>query len=192
MEEREFVRKLKAKDEGAYRELIKKFGSKMFRLIFHLTKNREETEEIMQEVFLKILRNIQNFREESLFSTWLFRITVNTALSYIKKKKRRGRERLLSELKREEGEKIDLEDREAEKTEERVEEEERKKMVRKALESLPPAYRIALILKDIEGMPVQQVAEVLGLTEGGAKVKIHRGRLLLKKALQEAVERGAI
>jgi len=83
----------------------------MFGLIFSMTKKRDETEEIMQEVFLKVIKHIKDFREDSLFSTWLFRITVNTALSYMKKKKRK-RESLISELKRDEEERIDFEDKE--------------------------------------------------------------------------------
>jgi RNA polymerase sigma-70 factor (ECF subfamily) len=191
MEEKELVERLKKGDDLAYREVIRRYGRKMFGLIFSMTKKRDETEEIMQEVFLKVIKHIKDFREDSLFSTWLFRITVNTALSYIKKKKRK-RESLISELKRDEGERIDFEDKEEKGTDETLETEERRKIVQTAIESLPQSYRIAIILKDIEGMPLTEVAKILKLSEGGTKVRLHRARLMLKKKLQPLMEKGKL
>ncbi len=132
MEEKELIEKLKRGDDLAYREVIKKYGKKMFGFIFSMTRNKDETEEIMQEVFLKVLKSIKDFREDSLFSTWLFRITLNTTLSYMKKKRRRKRETSVSELKMED-EKIDFEDRESSGTEESLEAEERKNLFRRQL-----------------------------------------------------------
>jgi RNA polymerase sigma-70 factor (ECF subfamily) len=191
MEEKELVERLKKGDDLAYREVIRRYGRKMFGLIFSMTKKRDETEEIMQEVFLKVIKHIKDFREDSLFSTWLFRITVNTALSYMKKKKRK-RESLISELKRDEEERIDFEDKEEKGTDETLETEERRKIVQTAIESLPQSYRIAIILKDIEGMPLTEVAKILKLSEGGTKVRLHRARLMLKKKLQPVVEKGKL
>jgi len=191
MEEKELVERLKRGEDLAYREVIKRYGRKMFGLIFSMTKKRDETEEIMQEVFLKVIKYIKDFREDSLFSTWLFRITVNTALSYIKKKKRK-RESLISELKKEEKDRIDFEDKEIKGSEEFLESEERRKIVQRAIESLPQSYKIAIILKDIEGMPLTEVAKVLKLSEGGAKVRLHRARLMLKEKLQPLVEKGKL
>jgi len=191
MEEKELVERLKQGDDLAYREVIRRYGRKMFGLIFSMTKKRDETEEIMQEVFLKVIKHIKDFREDSLFSTWLFRITVNTALSYMKKKKRK-RESLISELKRDEEERIDFEDKEEKGTDETIETEERRKIVQTAIESLPQSYRIAIILKDIEGMPLTEVAKILKLSEGGTKVRLHRARLMLKKKLQPVVEKGKL
>jgi RNA polymerase sigma-70 factor (ECF subfamily) len=191
MEEKELVERLKKGDDLAYREVIRRYGRKMFGLIFSMTKKRDETEEIMQEVFLKVIKHIKDFREDSLFSTWLFRITVNTALSYMKKKKRK-RESLISELKRDEEERIDFEDKEEKGTDETLETEERRKIVQTAIESLPQSYRIAIILKDIEGMPLTEVAKILKLSEGGTKVRLHRARLMLKKKLQPLVEKGKL
>jgi RNA polymerase sigma-70 factor (ECF subfamily) len=191
MEEKELVERLKKGDDLAYREVIRRYGRKMFGLIFSMTKKRDETEEIMQEVFLKVIKHIKDFREDSLFSTWLFRITVNTALSYMKKKKRK-RESLISELKRDEEERIDFEDKEEKGTDETLETEERRKIVQTAIESLPQSYRIAIILKDIEGMPLTEVAKILKLSEGGTKVRLHRARLMLKKKLQPLMEKGKL
>jgi RNA polymerase sigma-70 factor (ECF subfamily) len=191
MEEKELVERLKKGDDLAYREVIRRYGRKMFGLIFSMTKKRDETEEIMQEVFLKVIKHIKDFREDSLFSTWLFRITVNTALSYMKKKKRK-RESLISELKRDEEERIDFEDKEEKGTDETLETEERRKIVQTAIESLPQSYRIAIILKDIEGMPLTEVAKILKLSEGGTKVRLHRARLMLKKKLQPVMEKGKL
>jgi RNA polymerase sigma-70 factor (ECF subfamily) len=191
MEEKELVERLKKGDDLAYREVIRRYGRKMFGLIFSMTKKRDETEEIMQEVFLKVIKHIKDFREDSLFSTWLFRITVNTTLSYMKKKKRK-RESLISELKRDEEERIDFEDKEEKGTDETLETEERRKIVQTAIESLPQSYRIAIILKDIEGMPLTEVAKILKLSEGGTKVRLHRARLMLKKKLQPLVEKGKL
>jgi len=191
MEEKELVERLKRGDDLAYREVIKRYGKKMFGLIFSMTKKRDETEEIMQEVFLKVIKYIKDFREDSLFSTWLFRITVNTALSYIKRKKKK-KESLISELKRDEKDRIDFEDKEIKASDETLEREERRKIVQEAIESLPQSYKIAIILKDIERMPLTEVAKVLKLSEGGTKVRLHRARLLLKKKLQPLVERGEV
>jgi RNA polymerase sigma-70 factor (ECF subfamily) len=191
MEEKELVERLKKGDDLAYREVIRRYGRKMFGLIFSMTKKRDETEEIMQEVFLKVIKHIKDFREDSLFSTWLFRITVNTALSYMKKKKRK-RESLISELKRDEEERIDFEDKEEKGTDETLETEERRKIVQTAIESLPQSYKIAIILKDIEGMPLTEVAKILKLSEGGTKVRLHRARLMLKKKLQPLMEKGKL
>lgn len=191
MEEKELVENLKKGADSAYREVIKRYGRKMFGLIFNMTKREDETEEIMQEVFLKVLKNIKKFRQDSLFSTWLFRITLNTTLSHLKKKKIRKRETPISELEKED-EKVDFEERQIKGADESLEEEERKKMVREAIESLPGSYKIAIILKDIEGMQLEEVAKILRLSKGGTKVRIHRARLLLKKKLQPVVERGAV
>lgn len=187
MDEKTLVKELKRGNEDAYRFLISTYGRKIYRLIAGIVKNPDEAEELTQEVFIKVFEKVKDFRGDSTLSTWLYRVAFNTALSHMRKKRSRKDTTQLSQYDSVEEVSGYLEEGRAEES---IERKERSEIVMKALQLLPPSYKIALILKDLEGLSVEEVAKTLKLTEGGAKARIHRGRLMLKKKIEEIAGEG--
>lgn len=182
MDEKKLIKGLKKGDNNAYRFLVSRFGKKIYRLVIGIVKDPTEAEEITQEVFVRVFQKVKSFRGDSALSTWLFRVAFNTALLHLRKRKNRKDTAPLSEYTNVEEESRYVEEITAE---DMMEKRERNEVVMKALQLLPPSYKIALILKDIEGLSVEEVAKTLKLTKGGTKARIHRGRLMLKRKIEE-------
>jgi RNA polymerase sigma-70 factor, ECF subfamily len=177
------VHACKSGDAAAFEELVKRYDAKLFRIAHHITHNREDAEETVQDAFLKAFRNLSSFQEKSQFSTWLFRITVNESLMKLRKR-RQSREVSIEEGVQEPTAMSPLEIPDwAPNPEQLYGASEMRNILRDQLQELQPSLRVTFILRDIEGLSTEETAEVLDLTVDAVKARLWRGRLKLRQLL---------
>jgi RNA polymerase sigma-70 factor (ECF subfamily) len=172
-------------DVSAFEKLVERYDRKLLRIAEHITHNREDSQEAVQEAFLKAFQNVDGFWEHSQFSTWLIRITVNQALMKLRKRHTTREDSLDEDFQADR----DLLPREvadwAPNPEELYRVSELRKILIKALEGLRPALRTVFVLRDIEGLSLDQTAEVLCLGPAAVKARLWRAPLQLRELLSE-------
>jgi RNA polymerase sigma-70 factor (ECF subfamily) len=169
-------------DVEAFSELMAKYQDRVFRYVYSKFNNHDEVLDITQDIFIMTFESLDKFRRESKFSTWLFSIMVNYCKNY---RKKAGRFRSVSIDKNEgDGFEFQLAD-ERENTEEQIINRDSLRILKDELFKLSDDYREILVLRDIEGMSYNEISKVLGISLSNVKVRIHRGRELLKDRLQE-------
>jgi RNA polymerase sigma-70 factor (ECF subfamily) len=165
---------------NAYVELVDKYTQKVHNLAFRISRNEEDTEEIIQDVFVTVYQKIDKFEGKAAFSSWLYRITANTA--FMKLRKRKQHQVVSIEDAIEGG--TDTIIPSADDTNIMGLTHEVREYIEKALDYLPAEYRAIFVLRDVDGMSNQDVAEILGITVPAVKSRLHRSRLMLRKKLQ--------
>src|SRR5215831_7865306 len=186
LSEERLVSGLIAKEERAYRELIERWSEKLYRIAFRYLRRKEEAQEVVQDVFQKVVEKIHTFKGDSSLSTWLFRVTVNEALMRIRSGK--GVKNISWEAilpKFEDGIWTETSPDWSKLPDEKLLEKESKHFVTQAIEDLPEDYRSAYLLKDLEQLSEDEVCEALDLTKAVMKMRVHRARLFLKKKLEQ-------
>lgn len=172
-----------AGDEQAFAALVNKYRNRIFNFAYRYCNDRQEAEDLTQEVFIKAYRNLAGFRGESKFSTWLFQITKNQAINRVRMLSRRMRFHMRSNVNSEGEDLIDRVASENPGQHELVQGREEQKVVQRAIQRLAPSFRVALILRDIEDLSYEEIGSILELPEGTVKSRIHRARSELKKLL---------
>ncbi len=178
MEEKELVELSKNGDEEAFSLLVKKYSQKVFHLAFSLARDREMADDLAQETFIKAFYALPNFRHESEFGTWLYRITVNKAKDYFRKKARISK-MSLENLR----EGLHVEEDEIRRKEKEVDEEQKRKLIYQCLQTLPQKHQVVLTLRDIQGLPYEKIADILSISPGTVDSRLHRARKMLRKKL---------
>jgi RNA polymerase sigma-70 factor, ECF subfamily len=170
-------------DVAAFGELVKRYDRKLFRIAHHVTQNPQDAEEVVQDAFLKAFQNLARFRGDSKFSTWLIRITLNQGLMRLRQRRVTREVSLENNPCSEDGNlPFDLADW-APNPEQLYRAAELKAILRKALRKLSPESRMVFVLRDIEGLSLEQTAEALGLSVGAVKARSWRARLQLRERL---------
>jgi RNA polymerase sigma-70 factor (ECF subfamily) len=177
MEERKLVELAREGREDAYAEIVRAYQSKVFSMAYGFTGNRESADDLTQEVFLKAYLALPRFRFGSAFGTWLYRVAVNHFRDFLRK-----RPKVMEVSLEAVGELAAAGDTVAAMEKER-EDERRRKLVRRELATLPDKYRIVLTLRDVEGLPYDEIARVVGLSSGTLDSRLHRARKMLRKRL---------
>lgn len=182
------VHACKEGDVNAFEQLVKRYDTRLFRIAQHVTHNREDAEDAVQEAFLKAFRNLSKFQEKSQFSTWLIRITVNESLMKLRKQ-RYTREVPIEKDPHEELEVMDW----APNPEQLYATVELRNILRSQLQELPASLKVAFVLRDIEGLSSEEAARVLQLSVDAVKARLWRARLKLRQLLTRyfAVESAA-
>jgi RNA polymerase sigma-70 factor, ECF subfamily len=171
-------------DVAAFEQLVKRYDRKLFRIAQHVTHNREDAEDAVQEAFLKAFQHLGEFREDSKFSTWLIRITLNQSLMKLRKQRRAIREVPLDEDFQADGDMLPMEVADwAPDPEQLYRTSELRDILIKVLRELQPTLRAVFVLRDIEGLSTAQTAEVLTLSQAAVKARLWRGRLQLRECL---------
>jgi RNA polymerase sigma-70 factor (ECF subfamily) len=181
-QDRELVRRMRAGDGSAVAELSDLYGSRIHQLALRYVRNPEDAEEVTQDVLLKVFRKIDNFRGDAALSSWIYRITFNTAMSRL----RNGRFSRPHEVKASEpadgrGE-ADVVDWSGMGDEAVLRQELRRELVR-ALADLPPIYRVPVLLRDVQGLSSDEASALLNVKVQTLKSRLHRGRLILRDRL---------
>ncbi len=178
------VRRAQSGDEAAFREIVEKYQSKVFSIIHGIVRHRNDVEDIAQQVFTKVYFSIRNFDFRSSLITWIYKITVNECFDYLRKKKVR---KLVYESDMSEDEV-----RRVENTEPAVDRQPpadatlaRRDYVLKLMTRVSEEERTLLMLKEVEGYSVEELAERFGMNENTIKVKLFRARQKLVKASQK-------
>lgn len=181
--EKELVRMAKRGEMEAFEEIISLYEKKVFSTIYYMVKNEHEVEDIAQEVFLKIYKNLKNFKEESSLYTWIYRITINVCIDELKKRK--NIVYIDEKLQTDEGEvDVQLEDT-SKGPEQLAEDEELKRKLIACIKKLPVDQRTMIILRDIKCFTYMEIAEMTKMNLGTVKSKINRARTSLKRILEE-------
>jgi RNA polymerase sigma-70 factor, ECF subfamily len=183
-EDAPLVKACQAGDGAAFGQLVSRYDRKLFRIALNIVHNTEDAQDIVQDTFIKVFQNIGRFRAQSKFSTWLYRIVVNQSL--MEERAKRGKPVPVElSLNRDEEEgrlPIDFSDWRP-NPEEQYTESELRELLTRLLQELRPALRVVFIMHDIEGQPMQEVADVLDLTLSAVKTRSLRARLHLREQL---------
>jgi RNA polymerase sigma-70 factor (ECF subfamily) len=174
-------------DAGALRELVKKYEETVYGFSFKVCRNEDDAEDTLQDAFLNILKSLKSFNFKSSFSTWIYRIVANSCMMKFRKEKRERWESF-EELDRPEDRIQDSYTRWPDTPVQQMLNNELKEAMDKAITDLPPMYRLAFVLKDLEGLKVEQVAEALNISVPAAKQRIRRARLFLRDKLDIYME----
>jgi RNA polymerase sigma-70 factor (ECF subfamily) len=185
----ELVARSKTGDGEAFAELIRRYDRKILRLARHITGNEEDAEDVLQESFLNAFTHIDRFEGNSKFYTWLVRITVNQALMKLRKRKS---DRTVSLDEPVQGEAEDLVREIAvweETPESNYSQEEMRRILDEAVESLDPIYRTVFVLRDVEELSTEETAAALDLSIPAVKSRLLRARLQLREKLTQFFRR---
>ena len=184
------VQAAKAGDVGAFEELVRRYDRNVFRIAQHITQNREDAEDVVQDAFLKAYSNLAQFQGQSKFYTWLVRIAVNEALMKLRKRRPERMVSLDEDVKTEE----DSVPREvadwSPNPEQQYTQAELKDILGKTIQGLPPSFRTVFVLRDVEGLSTEETADALELSVPAVKSRLLRARLQLRERLNRYFKRG--
>ena len=181
--EKLLLERSKAGDIAAFEMLVEAYQKKIFNLAYRITGNYDDAGDLAQEALIRIFKSIANFKEQSTFSTWVYRITTNVCLDDIRKKKNRRVLSLDEEIHVEDGEMKRQIMSDDPLPDEIAEREELRSIVSSAIDSLPEEQRLVISLRDIQGLTYDEIAEVLDCPSGTVKSRINRARQALKNVL---------
>lgn len=173
----------KAGDVSAFEMLIEAYQKKIFNLAYRIVGNYDDAGDLAQEALIRIFRSIAGFKEQSSFSTWVYRITTNVCLDDIRKKKNKKVISLDEEIRVEDGEMKRQIMSDDPLPDEVAEKEEMRRLVNDAINTLPEEQRLVISLRDIQGLTYDEIAEVLDCPSGTVKSRINRARQALKNVL---------
>ena len=182
-EEAILVRRVQAKDEIAFKEIVERYQSKVFSIIYGILRNHNDAEDIAQQVFAKIYFSIGNFDFRSSLLTWIYKITVNECYDYLRKKRVR---KLVYESDFSEEDSLQMENSQTARDQTVAVDMtlERRDLLLKMLSKVSEEDRMLILLKEVEGHSVEELAEMTGMNENTIKVKLFRTRQKLIKAAQ--------
>jgi RNA polymerase sigma-70 factor (ECF subfamily) len=182
-EELALVQAAKGGDIAAFEQLIKKYDRNVFRIAQHITQNREDAEDVVQDAFLKAYQNLKQFQGNSKFYTWLVRIAVNEALMKLRKRKTSKTVSMDEDVETEDGsvprEVADW----SPNPEQLFGQSELSDILAKTIQGLPTGFRTVFVLRDVEGLSTEETAETLGLSVPAVKSRLLRARLQLRERL---------
>lgn len=174
-------------DAKAFEMLVQKESPRLFRMIMRIVQDEDEARSVMQETYLQAYKRLDTFRREAKFSTWLYAIGLNLARASLRKMKRFDalEEDQIDRLQPSFSNGMFSENTEAWNPQKLTEKAERKQLVHDAIAKLPSDYRTVLTLRDIEELSTTEVAQVLDVSEGAVRVRLHRARQALRKILDQ-------
>jgi len=168
-------------DRSAFDELVRRTYVDTYTLAMRLTAHEEDARDVVQETYLRAWNGLKNFRGDAQFTTWLYRITANTAYTTVKRR-RRHRVDALDELPSD-----PVETRIESQPEESAEQAAMLDRLSVALDELPPKLRVLVVLKDVYGLSHEEIAAELGISVAAAKVRLHRGRKRLRDLVYDDI-----
>jgi len=186
--ELELIKKLQVGHHSAFKELFQTYSAMVFNVCFRMLGNQQEAEDVTQDVFFKVYKSVRQFRCESKLSTWLYRIAINFCLDYQRRKKR---ERLLSLdfiFENPGQEECGVVAASEDGLDAMLEKSEIERIVQNAINSLPKHQRVALTLQMYEGLPYQEIAEVMNCSVASVESRLHRAKQNLYKKLSPLIK----
>ncbi|MAB91453.1 MAG: RNA polymerase sigma factor RpoE [Planctomycetes bacterium] len=175
--DRELLLRSQNGDQESFRRLVEMYTPRVYGLVRNLVRSQTEAEDVTQEVFFKVYRKLDTFREDSAFYTWLYRVAVNAATDWLKKK-RQDRAIQLDDFGA-----MSLAD-DADGPDQNVRTKDLRKEVRMAMGELPEKFRTILVLRELEGLQYEEISAVLQISKGTVESRIFRARAKLKIELE--------
>ena len=184
----ELLEAIRDGDETAFQEIVRRYRNPITNFIYRMIDDYERSVELAQETFIRIFTSASRYQANYSFSTYIYRIASNLAISELRRRKRRRFVSLFSPFTNDDGEAIEMDPPDQNPLQdETMIRDERRKAVARAISSLPEKYRAAIVLRDVEGLSYDRIAEVLKLSEGTVKSRINRARNLLKEKLSSYI-----
>ncbi len=191
-DERALIRRLRDRDERAFRELLVLHRDRVFNITYRMLGNRSEAEDVAQEVFITVFKTIDSFREESKFSTWLYRVAVNhtkNRIKYLARRHDRDRDELdESTHSQQVNGAVTGQPVRAAQPDKALASAQMEQLLQEAIDALDEDQRAVVILRDVEELSIEEICEITGLPDGTVKSRLHRARLVLRKKMQRHVE----
>ena len=180
----ELLADIKDGDEAAFQEIVRRYRNPITNFVYRMLDDYERSVELAQETFIRVFTSASRYQANYSFSTYIYRIATNLAISELRRRKRRKFVSLFSPFTDDNGDAVELDPPDLNPLQdESLIKNERRKAVARAITSLPEKYRAAIVLRDVEGLSYDRIAEVLKLSEGTVKSRINRARNLLKEKL---------
>jgi RNA polymerase sigma-70 factor (ECF subfamily) len=188
--DQELLLRLQSGDEQALAELSRLYGAKIYQLAFRYLKNREDAEELAQDVLYKIYKNIGAFRGDAALSSWIYRITFNAAMSRLRTaryQQEQDSDRQAAAMEADDVLQVGPRERAdySHMADERMLRSQLRRRVFRAILALPAIYRAPVMLRDIQGMTTEEASALLRVKDQTLKSRLHRGRLILRKQLAD-------
>jgi RNA polymerase sigma-70 factor (ECF subfamily) len=184
----DLVESLRREEPEAAERLVERYGDRAYRLAMRITGLNEDAEEAAQDALWTAARKIQMFKGESAFGSWLYRITANAAYQKLRTRRQKSSEIALEDVLPSldgDGHHFEPMDDWSNRVDERALQGELRQVLTEAIDALPPDYRTALVLHDVEGVSNPDIAEALGISLPAVKSRVHRSRLFVRKRLSE-------
>jgi RNA polymerase sigma-70 factor (ECF subfamily) len=187
IDEQALVARLRAGDEDAFETVVRTFGGRLLAVARRIVRNEEDARDVVQAAYLSAFRGLDHFEGACQIATWLHRIVVNTALMKLRSQRRKPEESIevLLPSFQDDGHHVEQFSNWNVPADELIERKEARAFVRKCIQDLPDNYREVLILRDIEELSTQTVAEMLSMTQTAVKVRLHRARQALSTLLRK-------
>lgn len=183
MDEKKLIKKAVKGDLQAFDTLIREYEVRVYNIALKMVKNEDDAKDVAQEALIKVYRKLKDFNFNSTFSTWIYRITMNTSLDFLRKKKREL-DRVMSN--KDEGDQVELISKvhvTQDTPEQEIVKQEQVQALRQGLDALNTEHKTVILLRDIEGLSYKEIADILETTEGTVKSRLNRGRRKLKSIL---------
>jgi RNA polymerase sigma-70 factor (ECF subfamily) len=185
--DRALLARLQAGDDTALRDLAEAYGSKIYQLAFRYLRNKEDAEEVAQDVLFKVHRKVGEFRGDAALSSWIYRITFNAAMSRLRTAKYQRTQNDELPLTSYDGDEVVRHEPAdwSDMADERVFRAQMRRRMLKAILSLPAIYRAPVVLRDLQGMSTEEASVILKVKDQTLKSRLHRGRLILRRQLAD-------
>lgn len=184
----EIIKKITEGDRNQYRILVERYQKMIFRTCMGFLHNRDDADDLVQDIFIQAYQALPEFRQQSSFSTWLYRIAVNASLNKVRKNSKSFLVRYLDRFSgSENGDNPMATVSDNENPEDILIRNEHRAWVQKALDSLPPNQRIAIVLSKYDDLPQKEIAEIMNTTEGAVEALIQRAKANLRRILASGV-----
>lgn len=193
MNEAGIINKLKQGNESAFKELVENYRDMVVNTCFGLLHNREDAEDVAQDVFIEVFRSVENFRADSKISTWLYRIAVNRSLNFIRDNKKRKWFQSFDDVMESKKEILnELIYQSADDPGSELENSQRALLLHEAIDSLPENQRVAFTLNKYEDLAYKEISEVMNLSVSSVESLIHRAKKNLQKKLHHCYKKKCI
>jgi len=180
----ELIKKAIEGDESSYSNLLENYRGAIYNLLFKMVRNKEETEDLVQEAFMKAFKALPSFNEEYAFSTWLYKIAINNCIDHMRKKKLKTYS-INKPVQSNDGE-LDREFPDTSMSPDKsILSEERSNIIESAIDELPANYKTAIIMRHSEEKSYEEISQILNIPLGTVKARIFRAREMLKKKLKD-------
>lgn len=182
------IRKLRERDEKAFREIVERYRDTVYNLTYRMLGNREEAEDVSQEVFITVFKSIESFRGDSKFSTWLYRIAVNhckNRIKYLSRRHDRDQSEYDEEVMRDQAAGAATAPAPVQRPDKQLEGVELEQIMQRCIAALDEEQRLVVVLRDVEDLSYEEICAITNLPVGTVKSRLHRARLALKKMMLE-------
>ncbi len=186
LRERRLIRKLRERDEKAFREVVDNYRDRIYNLTYRMLGSQEEAEDLSQEIFITLFKSIDSFRGDAKLSTWLYRIAVNhckNRIKYLARRQDRAQSSYDDEVMGSRSPAATTTPAHIPPPDKQLEAVELERLMQACIAELDEEHRMVLVLRDVEELPYDEIATITNLPSGTVKSRIHRARVALRKKL---------